>query len=124
MGKAKEVLKGRVWRILAVVGANGRCPFQEFFQEELTQRQRTDLWALLMHFADRERIVNEQKFKAVEGTGIFELKEGQIRVFCFTQPDWTMVLTHGAIKKKARLSPQDIDRARRLKAEFEGSLQP
>lgn len=121
MFESKEVLKGNVWRILAVVGANGRCPFEEFFRQELTDRQRDDLWALLVHFAERDRITNSEKFKKVEGTDIFELKEFQMRVFCFYRPGRTLVLTNGTIKKKDRLSPHDVDRALRLKAEFEGT---
>jgi len=119
MPEAKDVLQGSVWRILAVVGANGKCPFLEFFNDQLTARQRNDFWALLKHFADRAWLTNKQKFKSVEGTEFFEFKDFQVRVLCFTRPGHEMVLTHGLIKKQDRLSSQDIERARRLKAEFE-----
>ena len=36
---------------------------------------------------------------------------------CFTLPDGFVVITHGFIKKRDKISPAEIERAKRIKAE-------
>ncbi len=43
-----------------------------------------------------------------------------VRMPCFTLPDGLVVITHGFVKKRDKLSPAEIQRAARIKAEDEG----
>jgi mRNA-degrading endonuclease RelE of RelBE toxin-antitoxin system len=84
------------------------------FVEELPEETRNRLVRLIEHIADQGKPRSEQKFRHEE-KGIFAIKQGQVRIYCFFDDDWGILLTHGTIKKKNKADPEDLKRAKRLR---------
>ena len=52
-------------------------------------------------------------------SGIWEIKSGKIRIFCFFASGHLLVLAFGIRKKSAKTRTRDIDKAIAMKAEFD-----
>ena len=109
------VVHGPMRIIEYAVCSNGIMPARKFIEKELNESERTMLLVLFKRMADHGTVPNREQFKKVEGE-IFEFKKHQIRVFCFRTGDhW--LLTNGYKKKKDRLDPGEVKRAKRIMAE-------
>lgn len=76
--------------------------------------------ALFVRLGDHGRIWNERKFKHLTGSKqIFEFKAEQGRILCFFFHGKRAVLTHGFKKKSNKTPPNEVQRAERLKQDFE-----
>lgn len=112
----QEIHRGLVWTVSAVELSDGSCPFHADFEHRLNQRQRDDLSALLTLFADRKVWNNRTKFKKIDDP-IWAFKKFQVRVPCYMQPNYRIVLTHLFLKKGDEWPQREIERARRLMKE-------
>jgi hypothetical protein len=109
---------GRI-RIEAVVLDDGSCPAKEFLNG-LSPNDTAKMKALFALFVERyPQRLSDQKFKRIEETEFFEFKSFKIRVPCFFAPDGRLLLTHGLIKKRDKLQPKEIEKARAIRAVFE-----
>jgi hypothetical protein len=86
-------------------------PARDFCYGELDESDRAKVLALFQRLADTGRITNEEKFKRVEGTELFEFKSFQVRLLGDFRPGHRFVVTHGLRKKKDKHSKTDIDTA-------------
>ena len=91
----------------------GRSYVKDFFSE-LPQDLKSRLARIIEHIADHGAPRNQQKFKHEED-GIYAIKQGQARVYCFFDADRVILLTHGALKKQRKANPEDLARAKRLR---------
>lgn len=113
------ITSGPAFRIEAFVSAQDGALAEEFL-DSLSEKEQVRLAALFQRLADAGRIWNEQKFKHLEGTdSIFEFKADENRVLCFFFVGKRVILTHGFKKRQAKTPKGEIERAERLKAEFE-----
>ena len=95
---------------------NGSCPAGQFL-DDLSPAERTKLDVIFELLGDRGVITNPTKFKKVNA-GMFAIKSGQIRIFCFFTKDKQLVLLFGIRKKWRRHRKQDLDKASAMKREF------
>ena len=118
---SRSVAKGARFDLHFARDAQGRYPAEQFLADLLPDRaaERAGLFALFQRFAEHGPIRNAEQFKPLAGTDppLVEFKKGQARVFAFYNGAGVAVLTHGAIKKKDRLDPAEIDRAHRIRTE-------
>ncbi len=109
------VVRGTMRTIEYAVRLNGSMPAKEFIENDLSLIEQASLVALFRRMADHGSVPNREQFKHVENE-IFEFKKHQIRVFCFRKGDrW--LLTNGYRKKKDRLDPSEVRRAKRIMKE-------
>ncbi len=99
-----------------------RCETREFI-EELSRPDQRKVFNLLTRFSNIGRIHNEQKFKKLTNTKIFEFKPtSQVRLLSFwgRQGDQAIVVAFGVVKKKGSLRMRDIERAEALRQSYLG----
>ncbi len=95
--------------------ANGKLLAKEFI-EGLSIADQAKLAHLFQWIAEHGQIRNEEKFRH-EGDKIYSFKAHQIRIGCFCSGRrW--ILTHGFVKKQDRWPPAELERAKRIMAEF------
>ena len=96
---------------------SGRSPAREFLQA-LPDRERLRVTLIIKQLGDRGFLTNDTKFKKLRGTdGIWEIRSGRNRVFCFFAPG-QLILALGTVKKSAKAKRTDIERAIRMRAQF------
>jgi hypothetical protein len=69
--------------------------------------------------ADEGKVGNKEQFKKIEGENFFEFKNFQIRMPCYFHTGARIIITHGFIKKEAWIRPEEIDRMKRIRDEYE-----
>jgi len=106
-----------------MVRPSGRCPAGRFLDDELTEDERTKVDVIFQWLGDHGQLRNVTKFKKVTGTDLWEIKSGQIRIFCFWSPGSRLILAFGVRKKTNRHRTKDIARATRMRAEFLNQIQ-
>ena len=111
----KLLLSGDKFKIYGLV-INGNCEAEDFLSG-LSDKEKSKITPLLHYTANNGLLKNEQKFKNV-GDGIFEFKGFQSRLFCFFDKGKLVILSHGCIKKRDKLDPFDIKKARQGKEEY------
>lgn len=87
------------------------------FFAELRDQDKRKLRALFDFIADQGPPRNPTKFRHEED-GIYAMKQGQVRIYCFFDAGRMIVVTHGTIKKKQKADPEDLKRAKRLREEY------
>lgn len=117
--KATLLTQGKA-RTITAITRNGDCLVQDFI-EALDVSNKKKILRQIKDTADNGPHPSRERFKVIE-SGMFELKRHQIRILGFFQPDNVMLLTHGCIKKKDDLEPQDIARAKALLGEYQANL--
>jgi phage-related protein len=113
-----EVLIRGQWTILAIV-QNGSCFTREYLGG-LTEVDRRRAFSLLQFTAELGPRKNREKFNSL-GDGLFEFKSYQDRLAWFYDGVSRIVITHGWKKKRDKAPKSEIDRARRLRAEYQES---
>ena len=111
----KLILPGDKFNIYGLV-VNGTCEAEEFLNE-LSEKEKAKITPLLHYTANNGLLRNEQKFKSIGGD-LFEFKGFQSRLFCFFDKGKLVILSHGCIKKRDKLDPSDIKKARTRKEEY------
>ena len=74
---------------------------------------------VIKRLADEGKVANREQFKRIEGTDFYEFKNFQIRMPCYFHAGGRLILTHGFMKKKDWISPEEIDRMKRIRDEYE-----
>lgn len=106
--------RGTSLTVAYAVAANGASPGLVFY-EELSVRDQAKMSKLFKWLGDHGWIKNNEKFKPINNE-FFEFKSFQIRMPCYRSGD-LMIITHGFIKKKGPISPEELKRAERIKNE-------
>jgi phage-related protein len=109
------LVKGSQRTIECALCSDGSMPAKEFIHG-LGEDVQRKLDVLFRRMADTGRIFNEQQFKHLEGTKLYEFKRDQVRVGCF-QIGNRWILTHGFVKKKDKWPKHEIERAKRIMTE-------
>lgn len=91
---------------------NGKSTIRPFI-EGLETSERNSLLRLIEEFGKRD-MKNTEKFRH-EGDGIFAIKSGQIRIYCFFDSGNLMLLTNGLKKKQNRVRREDVEKASNLR---------
>jgi len=110
--KTRLIAEGAAFSIHEIL-RNGRSYVEEFIKT-LQEDTRDRLIRLIERLADKGMLRNDQKFR-LEEEGIFAIKQGQVRVYCFFDAGRVIILTHGTIKKRQKADPEDLKRAKRLR---------
>ncbi len=95
------------------------------------QASARGIYVLLQRYAQdgRQRLTSDNFHEANKPEGIWQFIKGRLRVFCFMDAQGGLVvLSHCAIKKTQKADSQEVDRAIRLKKQYEtaqkeGSIQ-
>jgi hypothetical protein len=115
MPKREILHRGDFYTIELAITANGRCPGKKFIKE------RSDIDKILRiikRLADIGKVKNTQQFKKLEDD-FFEFKAFQMRMPCYFTHDGRVVITHGFIKQGNRTEPDEIERMKRIRDEYE-----
>ena len=115
----KEVLyKGIFHTIELAVTANERCPAKKFLNG-LSKDDIGKILRVIKRLADEGKVTNREQFKKIEGEDFFEFKNFQIRMPCYFHAAGRLIITHGFIKKGDWIRPEEIDRMKRIRDEYE-----
>jgi len=100
---------------------SGKKPVEEFMIS-LDNRMRTKAIRELMLLREKGSMLREPFSKAM-GDGIFELRVQQgsnaVRIFYFFFIGSKVVLPNGFVKKTQKTPPQELEKAKRYKADYE-----
>jgi hypothetical protein len=118
MPKREVLYKGKVHRVELARTANGRFPAKKFL-DGLSKLDREKILRIIKRLADEGKVANRQQFKKIEGEEFFEFKNFQIRMPCYFHADGRVIITHGFIKKGDSIEPEQIDRMKRIRGEYE-----
>lgn len=108
--------KGSLRTIEYAVLRNGDMPAMNFFCS-LTDNEQEKVIVLFRKYGEQGKISNEEQFKNLED-GLWEFKRFKIRFICFFHIGGRVILTHGFIKKRDKTPREEIERAKRFRAEF------
>lgn len=115
--KGKVFYEGTYHAVELAVRCDGSCPAQEFL-DGLSRKELAGIARIIKRLADFGKITNREQFKQIE-PGFNEFKYFQIRMPCYFKPGRRVVITHGFRKKADKISRAEIDRMKRIKAEYE-----
>jgi mRNA-degrading endonuclease RelE of RelBE toxin-antitoxin system len=117
MLSVKCFAQGRVFRICEIE-LDSESTLKSFFQDDLTFEQRKTISAVIQRIADHGPPNNRKRWNT-EGDGIYAIKDGQVRIYCFYDEGRLILLTNGAIKKRDKADPEDLKRAKRLRQVYQ-----
>ncbi|MFZ5450413.1 MAG: type II toxin-antitoxin system RelE/ParE family toxin [Thermodesulfobacteriota bacterium] len=118
MPKREVLYQGKFHTVELAVTANGRCPAKKFLGG-LSKDDREKIMRVIKRLADEGKISNREQLKKIEGEDFFEFKNFQIRMPCYFQAVGRVIITHGFLKKEAGIRPEEIDRMKRIRHEYE-----
>ena len=118
MPKGEVLYQGAFHTIELAVAANDRCPGKKFL-DDLSKVDREKFLRIIKRLADKGKVANPKQFKKIEGEKFFEFKNFQIRMPCYFSPDGRVIITHGFIKKGESIEPEQINRMKRIRDEYE-----
>jgi Phage derived protein Gp49-like (DUF891) len=118
MPKREVLHRGNFYTIELALTANGRCPGKKFM-DGLSKPDREKILRIVRRLANEGKVTNRQQFKKIEGEEFFEFKNFQIRMPCYFHTDGRVIITHGFIKKGDSIEPEQIDRMKRIRDEYE-----
>lgn len=115
MFSSKVIARGEKFAILEIE-RNGTSTLKKFFKS-FSGEQQAGVTSAIKFIADKGPPNNESKFRH-EGDGIYAIKDGQIRIYCFYDTDSQIVLTNGVIKKAKKADPNELKRAKKLRKAY------
>jgi hypothetical protein len=118
MPKREVLYKGKFHTVELAITANDRCPAKKFLNG-LSKDDRAKILRVIKRLADEGKIANREQFKKIEGENFFEFKNFQIRMPCYLHTGGRIIITHGFIKKEDSIRPEEIDRMKRIRDEYE-----
>jgi hypothetical protein len=107
---------GSVFNIYALE-ENGRCDLLDFL-ERINNSESARIQRFLDWTKDRGLITNTEQSKKLENGIYYFRTRGGVRVFYFTDGNKVLVCTNGYTKKKDKLDPREIQRARILRQKY------
>jgi hypothetical protein len=111
------VVEGDKFNIFEIL-ENNKSHFEHFLKN-IPKRGRNTLIRNIQWLADKGEMVRKERFRN-EGDGIYAIKKDKFRVYCFFDRSKRIILTNGCIKQKTKANPNDLNRAKRLKALYLG----
>ena len=118
MPKREVLCRGNFYTVELALTGNGRCPGKKFLNS-LSKDDREKILRVIKRLADAGKVANREQFKKIEGEDFFEFKNSQIRMPCYFHAAGRLIITHGFIKKEDRIRPEEIDRMKRIRDEYE-----
>jgi phage-related protein len=118
MPKREVLYQGKFHPVELAITANGRCPAKKFLNN-LSKDDREKILRVIKRMADEGKVANREQFKKIESEDFFEFKNSQIRMPCYFHAAGRLIITHGFIKKGDRIRPEEIDRMKRIRDEYE-----
>jgi len=118
MAKREILYRGKFHTVELAITGNGRCPGKKFL-DSLSKVDREKILRIIKRLADEGRVTNREKFKKIEGEEFFEFKDSQIRMPCYFLADGRVIITHGFLKQRDSIKPEEIDRMIRIRDEYE-----
>jgi hypothetical protein len=118
MPKREVFHKGAFYTVELAFTANGKCPAKKFL-DGLSKLDKEKILRIIKRLANEGKVTNRQQFKKIEGEEFFEFKNFQIRMPCYFHADGRVIITHGFIKKGDSIEPEQIDRMKRIRDEYE-----
>jgi hypothetical protein len=118
MPKREVLYQGKFYTVELAVIANGRCPAKEFLNG-LSKDDRGKILRVIKRLADEGKVTNREQFKKIEGEDFFEFKNFQTRMPCYFHADGRVIITHGFPKKEESIKPEEIERMKRIRDEYE-----
>lgn len=114
------------YEVVAAAEEGGKSEVTRFLADAPADMQASarGIYVLLQRYAQdgRQRLTSDNFHEANKPEGIWQFIKGRIRVFCFIDAQGGLVvLSHGAIKKTQKADPQEVDRAIRLKKQYEAA---
>ncbi len=109
--------EGVKFTVECAVQKNGVSDSNSFI-EGLEIRQKAKITAIIKRYANFGVIKDDKKFKKLEGN-LWEFKDYQTRVIMYHCARGVIALTHGFIKKSPKTPKTEIDRANRIKGEYD-----
>lgn len=112
---------GNKFEVCALVGSDGPSHVKRFLTSLDDGREAAKMLKLIERFADRGRIYNKKKCRAIKGEkNLYEFKEGRLRIMFFYDPykRRRVILTHGFLKNTGPPVKNDIRRAKRLRQSY------
>ncbi|HET6464895.1 MAG TPA: type II toxin-antitoxin system RelE/ParE family toxin [Nitrospiria bacterium] len=111
-----QILYENQWTIRVLI-KDGECEVIQFI-EGLDQDDRKKADRLIKFHGDNGPHPSKQKFRIIEN-GFFEYKPTkQVRILGFFNGQREMLLTHGCVKKKDKLNPEEMEKLRKLFEEY------
>lgn len=115
----REILyRGKFHTVELAVTANDRCPAKKFLNG-LSKADRDKILRVIRRLADEGKVTNPEQFKKIEGEDFFEFKNFQIRMPCYFHAAGRLIITHGFMKKEAWIRPEEIERMKRIRHEYD-----
>jgi phage-related protein len=108
---------GKKFEVQCAVQQNGISQSYEFLTG-LPNPLKAKITAIIKRYAEVGIIREDTKFKKLEGN-LWEFKSFQTRVIMYHCARGVIALTNGFIKKTKRTPQSEIDRANRIKAEYD-----
>lgn len=100
--------------------------FLDFFQKQKAKVKEKILWTLMV--IETQEKISTEYFKHIEGVdGLYEIRiqfgNDIFRVFCFFDEGKLVVLTNGFQKKTQKTPKREIEKAIKIKEEYESEKQ-
>lgn len=108
---------GRSRTIEWAVLPDGKMPGLEAWVQ-LPKAQRAKLWTTIRRLGDTGECRNKERFRHERGK-IYAIKTPGTRVYCFMTSDRRIILTNVITKRQQKARKEDLERAERIKSEFE-----
>jgi phage-related protein len=119
-----ELATGEAFVVCALKRTGHEASFVFRYLAAMREADR-EQWAKLVQRIRRlsdhgPMIANDQKSRALQGTDLFELKEGPTRIIWFYDrlQRRRIVMTHAFTKRRQKTPPQEVSRARGLQSEY------
>jgi hypothetical protein len=108
--------EGRLFTVEYAICKNGRSLSKEFI-ESLEIGEKTKIIGIIKRYADRGHIQSKEQFRKLVDH-IWEFKRFNSRVLMYHCAPGYIALTNGFVKKQPRTPPQEIEKAIRIKEEY------
>ena len=118
MPKREVLYRGKFHTVELAITTNDRCPAKKFLNS-LSKEDREKFLRVIKRLSDEGKVTNREQFKKIEGEDFFEFKNFQIRMPCYFHAAGRLIITHGFVKKEAWIRPEEIDRMKRIRDEYE-----
>jgi hypothetical protein len=101
--------------ILYFMNPKGKCPVEDDFlndPQKVTKDQKAKLAALIRRYAEEGEIKSDQRCHRLKGRvrDFWVIKAHQHRFYFFKEGKDRIIITHGFVKKKYDLQPEEEDR--------------
>jgi mRNA-degrading endonuclease RelE of RelBE toxin-antitoxin system len=109
------LIEGLSYSIYEII-ENDNSEIQHFLSK-MDAVRRGKLIQKIKYIAENGPPKNTEKFNH-EGDGIYAIKSDDARLYCFFDKGKMILLTHGIIKKRQKLKPIDLKKAKTIREKY------